>query len=191
MPPPRTLIDGVQLLPPGHVAKITAGDCAQYSYWDLLSCGSGSHAGDMSRKEATIRISELLMESAALMIYLADNWPDIYREQGHWLPCINLAKSLQNAQPTGHSVKFMGIPDCESIVSPYVAPAQFSNFFRTVLGDIYPRGHSVESKLEPRDQRETRSAARDVISAERPGTSRRRSATTGSLMWLWFFSSPG
>lgn len=79
-------------------------------------------------------------------------WPDIYREQGHWLPCINLARSLQTAQPTGHSVKFMGIPDCESIVRPY-APTQFSNFFTTILSDIYPRGHSVENKLEPRDQR--------------------------------------
>ena len=77
-------------------------------------------------------------------------WPDIYREQGHWLPCINLAKSLQTA---GYTIQFMGIPDCESIIDPYVGPGQLPTYFRTVLADIYPRGHTAENKLEPIDQR--------------------------------------
>jgi len=72
-------------------------------------------------------------------------WPDLYREQGHWLPCINLAKTLQTA---GYSIEFMGIPDTESIVTPYGA-----GIFRTVLSDVYPPGYSVENKLEPIDQR--------------------------------------
>ncbi len=77
-------------------------------------------------------------------------WPDIYKEQGHWLPCVNLANSLIGA---GHSVRFMGIPDCQSIISPYVLPANLSNFFTPILSDIYPPGYSLENKLEPLDQR--------------------------------------
>src|SRR6266498_154533 len=72
-------------------------------------------------------------------------WPDIYKEQGHWLPCINLAKSLKDA---GYAtVDFMGIPDTQSIVQPY----GFS--FTTILSNIYPAGYSLENKLEPVDQR--------------------------------------
>jgi hypothetical protein len=77
-------------------------------------------------------------------------WPDIYKEQGHWLPCVNLANTLTAA---GHSVRFMGIPDCASIISPYVAPANFANFFTQILADIYPPGYTLENKLEPLDQR--------------------------------------
>jgi UDP:flavonoid glycosyltransferase YjiC (YdhE family) len=72
-------------------------------------------------------------------------WPDVYREQGHWLPCINLAKSLQTA---GYQVEFMGIKDCQSVVAPYNPTA-----FHTILETIYPLGHSVENRLEPLDQR--------------------------------------
>jgi hypothetical protein len=74
-------------------------------------------------------------------------WPDLYREQGHWFPCIHLAKTLKDA---GYSVKFMGIPDCFSIVDPYITD---NSFFTTILTDIYPVGHTIENKLEPRDQR--------------------------------------
>ena len=42
-------------------------------------------------------------------------WPDLYKEHGHWLPCVNLANSLQEI---GHTPEFMGIPDCASIVAP-------------------------------------------------------------------------
>jgi hypothetical protein len=77
-------------------------------------------------------------------------WPDIYKEQGHWLPCINLANSLK-AQ--SHTVQFMGIPDCEAIIRPYVSGANFSTYFKTIFSDIYPYGHTLENKLEPKDQR--------------------------------------
>ena len=71
-------------------------------------------------------------------------WPDIYREQGHWLPCVTLAKSLQTA---GYGVSFMGIKDCKAITDPY--NAQFS----VIFDSIYPEGYSFENKLEPLDQR--------------------------------------
>lgn len=71
-------------------------------------------------------------------------WPDVYREHGHWLPAISLAKSLSDA---GYTVQFMGIPDCASIVSPYNAP------FQPILEDIYPVGHTLNDRLEPEGQR--------------------------------------
>lgn len=71
-------------------------------------------------------------------------WPDLYREHGHWLPCVSLAETLRTA---GHTVEFMGIPDCRTLAEPY----GFS--FREVLGDIYPLGHSAEDRLEPKGQR--------------------------------------
>ncbi|HXS15928.1 MAG TPA: hypothetical protein VN764_02000, partial [Polyangiaceae bacterium] len=71
-------------------------------------------------------------------------WPDLYREHGHWLPAVNLAKSLQNRT---YSVRFMGIPDCQEIVSPYNAE------FQPIFSKIYPIGHTVADALEPVGQR--------------------------------------
>lgn len=76
-------------------------------------------------------------------------WPDIYREQGHWLPCINLANSLQSA---GYTVEFMGIPDCRFIMAPYMAHLE-DPLFHEILKPVYPLGHSFENNLEPLDQR--------------------------------------
>jgi UDP:flavonoid glycosyltransferase YjiC (YdhE family) len=71
-------------------------------------------------------------------------WPDIYREHGHWLPCVSMAKSLKDA---GYVVEFMGIKDTEAIVSPYQA------MFRVILSSIYPQGYSFDNTLEPLNQR--------------------------------------
>lgn len=71
-------------------------------------------------------------------------WPDVYREHGHWLPAVNLARSLLDA---GHQAGFMGIPDCASIVAPYGAS------FTTILSKIYPLGHTLNDRLEPIGQR--------------------------------------
>jgi UDP:flavonoid glycosyltransferase YjiC (YdhE family) len=71
-------------------------------------------------------------------------WPDIYREAGHWLPCVTLAKTLIDA---GHTVRFMGIEDCRAIVAPYGAT------FDAIFPSIYPPGHSFENRLEPLNQR--------------------------------------
>jgi hypothetical protein len=77
-------------------------------------------------------------------------WPDIYKEQGHWLPCVNLANSLKAA---GHTVQFMGIPDCRAIIAAYTATANVDTYFKTIFANIYPYGHTLENKLEPKDQR--------------------------------------
>ena len=39
-------------------------------------------------------------------------WPDVYKEQGHWLPTLKWADALHNA---GHTVRYMGILDCKGI----------------------------------------------------------------------------
>lgn len=41
-------------------------------------------------------------------------WPDVYKEQGHWLPTLKWADALHNA---GHIVKYMGIADCEELIA--------------------------------------------------------------------------
>jgi UDP:flavonoid glycosyltransferase YjiC (YdhE family) len=92
-------------------------------------------------------------------------WPDLYKEHGHWMPCIALAGSLKS----NHSVAFMGIPDCASIVAPYHA------VFHTVLPKVYPPGYSLENTLEPLGQRWkpehltaiTRGALDDIFSTGR------------------------
>jgi len=76
-------------------------------------------------------------------------WPDLYKEHGHWLPCVSLANTLRSA---GHSVDFMGIPDCQSIVDPYLVAGD-STTFKTILSSVYPAGYSIENKLEPQGQR--------------------------------------
>lgn len=71
-------------------------------------------------------------------------WPDVYREQGHWLPAISLAKSLKDAT---YEVEFMGIEDIRPIVEAY------GGKFTTIFSNIYPFGHSINDRLEPEGQR--------------------------------------
>lgn len=74
-------------------------------------------------------------------------WPDIYREHGHWLPAVSLAKTLLDQEM---QVDFMGIPDTLSIVEPYLDG--ISSFY-PILEDIYAVGHTVNDRLEPIGQR--------------------------------------
>src|SRR5882672_4745715 len=62
-------------------------------------------------------------------------WPDVQREDGHWLPAVSLAKSLKDA---GYSVKMMGIPDTAAVVAPYKVP------FTEVLSTFFPLGYARE-----------------------------------------------
>ena len=67
-------------------------------------------------------------------------WPDIYKEQGHWLPTLNLAYNLQDEE---YDVAYMGIKDCREIVEPY------GYDYTTIFEDIYPLGYTFENHLEP------------------------------------------
>ena len=42
-------------------------------------------------------------------------WPDVYKEQGHWLPTLAWAEQLKD----NFDVAFMGIADCEEIITQY------------------------------------------------------------------------
>ncbi|MDR1759674.1 MAG: glycosyltransferase [Fibrobacter sp.] len=60
-------------------------------------------------------------------------FPDVYQEQGHWLPAVSLAEALKNR---GHEVAFMGIADCKAIVEPYSFP------FHEIFKKEYPFGYT-------------------------------------------------
>jgi UDP:flavonoid glycosyltransferase YjiC (YdhE family) len=62
-------------------------------------------------------------------------WPDVHREDGHWLPAVSLAKSLKDE---GYQVQFIGIPDTADIVAPYKAT------FIEILADFFPFGYARE-----------------------------------------------
>lgn len=66
-------------------------------------------------------------------------WPDVHREDGHWLPAVSLAKSLHDRN---HDVRMIGIPDTAPIVEPYQIP------FTEVLAKHFPFGYAQERFLE-------------------------------------------
>ena len=78
-------------------------------------------------------------------------WPDVYKEQGHWLPTLKWAEDLSKL---GHSVKYMGIPDCEGIADAYrdegATSGKFS--FKTIFQNIYPLGYTTESHTSPNER---------------------------------------
>ncbi len=66
VPAPRTMIQGVQALPPGTWMEVDAsGHTRLHCYWDLAEEGN-LQAGDVSLCEAQRHIGELLQESVAL-----------------------------------------------------------------------------------------------------------------------------
>jgi UDP:flavonoid glycosyltransferase YjiC (YdhE family) len=75
-------------------------------------------------------------------------WPDVYLEQGHWLPTVVWANGLKGL---GHEVSYMGIEDCASVVSPfgYVAnpePAENpKGRFHVIFQKLYPLGYTREN----------------------------------------------
>jgi len=80
-------------------------------------------------------------------------WPDVYKEQGHWLPTLKWAEDLSKL---GHSVKYMGILDCQGVVDAYpiknsndtLVPIPFSPIFR----NIYPLGYTTECHTSPNER---------------------------------------
>lgn len=80
-------------------------------------------------------------------------WPDVYKEQGHWLPTLKWAEDLSKL---GHSIKYMGILDCKGVVDAYpikdsndtLVPIPFSPIFR----NIYPLGYTTECHTSPNER---------------------------------------
>jgi UDP:flavonoid glycosyltransferase YjiC (YdhE family) len=64
-------------------------------------------------------------------------FPDVYQEQGHWLPAVTLAQALQ---AKGHQVAFMGIADCKAIIDPYGLT------YYTIFEKEYPFGYTKSNQ---------------------------------------------
>ena len=78
-------------------------------------------------------------------------WPDVYKEQGHWLPTLKWAEDLSKL---GHSVEYMGILDCEGGVSAYRdESATTGKFpFELIFQNTYPVGYTTESHTSPNER---------------------------------------
>lgn len=80
-------------------------------------------------------------------------WPDVYKEQGHWLPTLKWAEDLSKL---GHSVKYMGILDCQGVVDAY--PIKNTNDtlvsipFSPIFQNIYPLGYTTECHTSPNER---------------------------------------
>lgn len=81
-------------------------------------------------------------------------WPDVYKEQGHWLPTLKWADDLFDA---GHSVCYMGISDCEGIIDAYREEGAVSGkySFLPIFQNMYPRGYTAESSNDPNERWKT------------------------------------
>ncbi len=81
-------------------------------------------------------------------------WPDIYLEQGHWLPAISMAQEL-NRQ--GHEAVFMGIADCESLVTSHTKTGLATDTtpltFYTIFPDLYPLGYTRANQSQSINER--------------------------------------
>ncbi|WP_143153074.1 glycosyltransferase [Fibrobacter sp. UWP2] len=84
-------------------------------------------------------------------------WPDVYKEQGHWLPTLKWAQVLHNQmenQEHAYSVNYMGIQDCASIISGYDnGGGHFP--FHTILENMYPEGYTTASHSSPNERWKT------------------------------------
>lgn len=73
-------------------------------------------------------------------------WPDVYKEQGHWLPTFVWAKQLLQEEPKGsYEVSYMGIPDCKSLVEWFDKDIQYHEIFKK----LYPLGYTDYSHTTP------------------------------------------
>lgn len=80
-------------------------------------------------------------------------WPDVYKEQGHWLPTLKWAEDLSRL---GYSVNYMGIPDCEGVVEAYPVKDQSDALvpipYSPIFENIYPLGYTTESHTSPNER---------------------------------------
>lgn len=85
-------------------------------------------------------------------------WPDVYKEQGHWLPTLKWAQDLYDEKDgtnPAYSICYMGIVDCKSIIDSYKindennAP---SFNYHTIFENIYPSGYTTECHTSPNER---------------------------------------
>lgn len=79
-------------------------------------------------------------------------WPDVYKEQGHWLPTLKWAEDMLKS---GHTVNYMGIIDCEGVVNafPIAINGAVTSFpYSRIFENIYPLGYTTESHTSPNER---------------------------------------
>lgn len=85
-------------------------------------------------------------------------WPDVYKEQGHWLPTlawadfINFYGKLANGK--NFEIQYMGIADCEEIVenfeTTHPANGDENKFnYNKIFTEIYREGYTNEVQTTP------------------------------------------
>ncbi len=87
-------------------------------------------------------------------------WPDVYKEQGHWLPTLAWADCLNSMKNTDSEklfdIEYMGIADCEELITSYNkkngTDFKYSNIFFVpddTKESIYPPGYTNEFRTTP------------------------------------------
>lgn len=85
-------------------------------------------------------------------------WPDVYKEQGHWLPTLAWADFINSygklASGKNFEVQYMGIADCEEIVKNFKTthPAKKSESkfnYNKIFTEIYREGYTNEVQTTP------------------------------------------
>lgn len=85
-------------------------------------------------------------------------WPDVYKEQGHWLPTLAWADYI-NSHGTeinrdGFEIQYMGIADCEEIVQRFettdsVTDNEHMFPYKNIFVKTYPYGYTNEVQTNP------------------------------------------
>lgn len=76
-------------------------------------------------------------------------WPDVYKEQGHWLPTLAWAEYIHNTYGDKFVVEYMGIEDCREIVENYILDDGTKFNFHSILTNIYPKGYTNQVMTTP------------------------------------------
>lgn len=76
-------------------------------------------------------------------------WPDVYKEQGHWLPTLAWAEYIHNTYGNKFVIEYMGIEDCREIVENYVLDDGTKFKFHPILTNLYPKGYTNEIMTTP------------------------------------------
>lgn len=80
-------------------------------------------------------------------------WPDVYKEQGHWLPTLAWAEyihnNLRDSNGNQFDVEYMGIEDCRDIVENYTLDDGSHFTFHSIFNNIYPKGYTNEVVTTP------------------------------------------
>lgn len=94
-------------------------------------------------------------------------WPDVYKEEGHWLPTFAWADYLYSRCDTiddekvhKYEVEYMGICDCGKIISDYVTVNPISEkkciyHYNNILSKTYPKGYTNEIQTTPSNRWKT------------------------------------